>query len=119
MNDAIDSRPKELHANDSISVQHEGPWMRRASFDLVFAFGVEHAEFLDNFAVRIGQEWKRDFVFFGKLSQGSYGIVANCNHLNAGAFDLVQIGLQFDQLLLAVRSPPDRTMKDDGNLARL
>lgn len=119
MNDAVYSGPKELCSNDSVSVQYKCPRIGRAALYFVFGFGVEYTEFLDGFAIRIGQKRKHDLLFFGEFGQGRYGIITDGDHLNARGLDLGQAGLQFDQLLLAVRSPPDRTMKNDCDLAFL
>jgi hypothetical protein len=56
-------------------------------------------------------------MFAGKLCERLDGVVADSDNLSAGRFDLFEVGLQLNQLLLAVGSPACRAIKDQGDLA--
>jgi hypothetical protein len=67
----------------------------------------------DRPAAGVGQQRERDVAPAGEVGQGVSGVVADGDKFETRIRDLLQVGLQLDQLLLAERSPPRRAEKDN------
>ena len=74
-------------------------------------FFVANAVGVDRLAARVGEQRIRDRFFRRELLQDFRGIVADGYHLPAGCLNLIQIGLQLNQLPLAEGSPLGRSEK--------
>jgi hypothetical protein len=109
---------EELRSHDAFAIHEERAGVGHTievHFAEFFAghLGVAKRICPDGFALGIGEQRERDFLFLGKCLENVGGIVADPNNFHAGFFNRGEVFLQLNQLLLAERSPTGRAIKHE------